>query len=107
MWQGTHMSFLRQLTGALTLSAYHGMEMRRVIEEVDLNRAVPYDIRPLIGELLYGGPVRYPADNHGPEPSMIRRGISQLQAFLDVLQCTGIPVNDRKKYDAHASNILP
>ena len=97
MWQGAHLSFIRQLTGALTLSAYHGAEMRRVVEQVDLNRAVPYDIRPLIGELLYGGPVRYPADNHGPEPSMIRRGISHLQAFLDVLQSVGIPMNDRKK----------
>jgi len=98
MWQGAHMSIQRQLTGALTLSTYHGKEMRRVVEQVDFNRAVPYDIRPLIGELLYGGPVRYPANNPSPPPSTIRRGFSHLQPFLDVLKFVGIPVNDRKKH---------
>lgn len=93
MWQGAHMSFLRQLTGALTLSAYHGAEMRRVFEQTDFNRAIPYDIRPRIGELLYGKSVRYPAVNPWPDSSEIRRGISHLQPFLDVLKCAGIPVS--------------
>lgn len=96
MWQGAHMSMQRQLTGALTLSPYHGSEMRRVVEQVDLNRAVPYDIRLLIGELLYGKPVRYPADNPCPPPSTMRRGYSHLQPFLDVLKFAGIPVNNDK-----------
>lgn len=106
MWQGAHLSFIRQLTGALALSAYHGAEMRRIVEQVDLSRAVPYDIRPLVGEMLYGKSVRYPEDNHGPEPSSIRRGISHLQAFLDVVQSADIPVNDRRKCNVSAANIF-
>lgn len=106
MWQGAHMSFLRQLTGALTLSAYHGPEMRRVTEEADLNRAVPYDIRPLIGELLYSKPVKYPLGNPGPQPSAIRSGVSDLQTFLKILQCAGIPANDGKKHNVSTANIL-
>ena len=98
MWQGAHLSFLRQLTGALTLSAYHGTAMQRVIEQVDLNRAVPYDIRALIGELLYGNPVKYPLGNPGPEPSAIRKGISHLEPFLEILELAGIPVDSRKTH---------
>lgn len=94
MWQGAHISIIRQLTGALTLSAYHGPKMRCVVEQVDLNRSVPYDIRPLIGELLYGKPVQYPADNYGPPPSTIRHGQSHLQPFLDALKFVDIPVNN-------------
>lgn len=90
MWQGAHMSMQRQLTGALTLSPYHGSEMRRVVEQVDLDRAVSFDIRPLIGELLHGRPLKYPASNPCPPPSTMRRGYSHLQPFLDVLKLAGI-----------------
>lgn len=92
MWQAVHLSFLRQLTGALFISAYHGPEMQRVIDRVDMNRAVPYDIRPMIGELLYGRPVRYPSDNPSPQSSQIRKGISDLATFMNVLRSVGIQV---------------
>lgn len=92
MWQGAHMSLLRQLTGALVLSGYHGPAMRGTVGQVNLNTAVPRDVRPLIGELLYGAPVRYPADNPGPPPSAIRRGVSHLEPFLSTLRSAGIVV---------------
>lgn len=97
MWQGAHMSLIRQLTGALTLSAYHGPAMRRVLEQVDFNKAVPYDIRPLIGEYLYGKPVSCPRINPGPPLSKIRSGVSGPQSFLEVLQSAGIPGANSEK----------
>lgn len=97
MWQGAHVSFLRELTGALVLSAYHGPQMRRVTEDADLNLAVSYDIRPLIGEILYGKPVKYPLTNPGPGLSTIRSGVSDLRSFLEILQGAGIPINGGMK----------
>ena len=90
MWQGSHMSMIRHLTGALVLSAYHGPATRRVLAEVDLGRAVRQDVRPIVGRYLYGGPVRYPATNPGPPVSSIRRGLSHLAPFLDALKQAGI-----------------
>ena len=90
MWQGSHMSMIRHLTGALVLSADHGPATRRVLARVDLRRAVRQDVRPIVGWYLYGGPVRYPATNPGPPVSSIRRGLSQLAPFLDALKQAGI-----------------
>lgn len=92
MWQGAHMSFLRQLTGALVLSGYHGPAMGRVLAQTDLQRAVRDDIRPLIGHHLLGREVSYPATNPGPPPSTIRAGISHLAPFLHAVDSAGIPV---------------
>jgi hypothetical protein len=93
MWQGAHMSLLRQLTGALVLSAYHGPAMRRVHEQVDLSHAVQDNVRPRVGKLLYGREVKYPTTNPGPPLSSIRSGVSHLKPFLDTLARAGIQVN--------------
>jgi hypothetical protein len=92
MWQGAHVSIMRQLTGSLVLSGYHGPAMREVLESVDLFSAVRDDIRPLVGERLFGGPVSYPSTNPGPPPSLIRRGVSHLRPFLKRLSSLGIPI---------------
>lgn len=92
---GSHMSFLRQLTGALFLSAYHGPEARAVIAEVDLDRAVKDDVRPLIGEILHGAPVIYPSTNPGPPVSRQRAGTSHLQPFLAALSAAGVELRGR------------
>ncbi|MBI5739854.1 MAG: hypothetical protein HZA16_03950 [Nitrospirae bacterium] len=93
MWQGAHMSIIRQLCDALAVSGYHGPSMRRVLSEVDLKRAVQDDVRPLIGKCLHGGPVIYPEANPGPPRSDIRRGVSQVEPFLKILSTLGIPYN--------------
>jgi len=92
MWQGAHMSLLRQLTDALFVSIYHGPAMLQARELVDLRGAVPQDIRPLVGSHLRGGPVRYPAANPGPSLSAIRQGVSGVTRFLDAIRRLGIPV---------------
>lgn len=92
MWQGAHVSILRQLTGALVASIYHGPAVREVREDVDLRLAVPYDVRPLIGECLRGSPVVYPSANPGPGPSAMRQGCSGVAPFIEALRRIGIPV---------------
>jgi hypothetical protein len=92
MWQGAHCSMLRQLTDALVVSIYHGPAMRAVREETDLRLAVPRDVRPLIGEYLYGTPPIYPSTNPGPEPSDIRRGMSGVAPFVEAAKRLGLRV---------------
>ena len=92
MWQGAHHSIIRQLTGALTLSAYHGPAMREVLQSVDLFAAVPHDIRPQLGERLLGAPVAYPETNPGPPKSRFRKGHSHLKPFLKRLAALGVPI---------------
>ena len=92
MWQGAHMSIIRQLTDALVLSGYHGPAVQKIWSQVDLNRAVQDDIRPIVGKYLHGGTVLYPSTNPSPPPSEIRKGISHLQPFLKSLRAVGISV---------------
>ncbi|MCB9897821.1 MAG: hypothetical protein H6825_07445 [Planctomycetes bacterium] len=91
-WQGFHMTVIRGTSGALPLSAYHGPRMQRVFARVDLTRAAQRDIRPRVGELLLGRPVRYPAENPGPPPSAFRRGLGRPGPFLERIRRAGIPV---------------
>jgi hypothetical protein len=95
MWQGTHMSFIRLLTGSLVLSGYHGPAVKEVVSRVDLSRAVNEDIRPRIGKILHGAEVVYPAENPGPPSSKIRRGISGPEPFLRALKTLDIAIDDR------------
>jgi len=94
MWQGAHMSIIRQLTDVLVLSGYHGPAVQKVWSQVDLNRAVQEDIRPIVGKYLHGGPVSYPSTNPSPPPSKIRKGMSHLQPFLKALRSVGISVHE-------------
>lgn len=84
-WQGVHMGFLHELTGAPVLSGYHGPKVTEVLKKIDHIKAVTRDIRPLIGEHLFGGKVVYPDTNPGPEPSSIRKGVSDVDTFLKTL----------------------
>jgi hypothetical protein len=92
MWQGAHMSLLRDLTGALVLSPYHGPTAADVLGEVDLAAAVTSDIRGALGERLAGGPVRYPATNPGPASSRFREGISGVDRLIEVAEAAGLRV---------------
>ena len=95
MWQGAHMSIIRQLTNSLVLSGYHGPAVRRVVCQVDLNTAVQEDVRPIIGRYLHGSPVVYPTTNPGPPPSEIRKGISHIDAFVKMLSSCGVAIMDK------------
>ena len=86
------MSIIRQLTDALVLSGYHGPAVQKVWSQVDLNRAVQKDIRPIVGKYLHGGTVLYPSTNPGPPPSKIRKGMSHFQPFIKALRSVGISV---------------
>ncbi|HJL41901.1 MAG TPA: hypothetical protein RMG48_11415 [Myxococcales bacterium LLY-WYZ-16_1] len=92
MWQGTHMSFMRGLTDCLFVSSYHGPKATRVLEAVDLEQAVRFDVRPLIGRRLLGTEVRYPETNPGPPLSLVRRGLCRADRFLAAARAAGIPV---------------
>ena len=93
MWQGSHNGILRELTDALVLSAYHGPAVQDVWLQTDLYRSVQRDIRPDVGKHLHGEMVVYPDKNPGPHPSVIRRGISDVQTFLTTLRTRGITVD--------------
>lgn len=92
MWQGVYHSILRGVTDSLVLSAYHGPSMTRVLEQVSLTSCVARDVRPLIGERLFGAPVRYPERNPGPPPSSMRRQLSHPDRFLPLLEREGLRV---------------
>lgn len=92
MWQGAHVSIVRAITGCLTLSAYHGTAMTKVLQEVNLCYSVPYDVRQMVGEILASGIVRYPESNPGPDPSDQRQGMSGPAHLFEVLRNLGIRV---------------
>lgn len=92
MWQGTHLSLLRDLTGALFLSAYHGVRVTELLAEVDLESVVTEDLRPAIGAELAGAPVHYPLSNPGPASSTWRAGASTVPRFLEVAHRIGLRV---------------
>jgi hypothetical protein len=89
--QGQHMEFLRELTGCLFLSAYHGPSVRQVWRDVDLASAVQADMRHLVGQNLAGRPVVYPSANPAPPPSPFRAGLGSPKRFFDLLDRLKFP----------------
>ena len=83
--QGSHMDFIRELTGALPLSAFHGPTVRDVLERAVLPPLTRRDIRFDIGERLFGKPVWYPGQNPAPPPSVQRHGLHAMAAVRDSL----------------------
>ena len=90
MWQGAHMSMLRQLTDTLVLSAYHGPEVSKLRARVDFRTGIIGDVRMEVGALLAGGPVHYPTTNPGPPPSSFRSGHSHVTPLLEELKTYGV-----------------
>lgn len=93
MWQGTHMSFMRGLTDCLFVSSYHGVQATEVLQSVNLEQAVRFDVRPMIGERLLGREVRYPATNPGPPLSQMRRRLCHPDRFLAAVRSANIPLS--------------
>lgn len=87
-WQGAHMGIMHELTGVPVLSAYHGPMVTALFARTQFSRAVGFDLRPTLGEALFDGPVVYPESNPSPPPSRIRRGLSSVATFIDVLKRT-------------------
>lgn len=91
-FQGSHMGFIREIADCLTVSAYHGPAVMKVWEQADLASVAQQDMRPMVGSLLLGRDVVYPAKNPGPTPSQIRQGLSSPVRFLDLLKQTGVSI---------------
>jgi hypothetical protein len=89
--QGSHMEFLRELTGCLFLSAYHGPSVQRVWCEVDLASAAQSDMRHLIGRALAHREVVYPNTNPAPPPSSFRAGLGSPARFFALLDRVHFP----------------
>lgn len=92
--QGTHLAFIRAIANCLVLSAYHGPEVMKVWQEVDLATAAQKDMRNLVGEILLGRPVIYPESNPAPAPSIIREQLVSLDNFAAALQKNGITIEN-------------
>lgn len=89
---GSHLAFYREITDCHALSAYHGPEMIKVWEEVDLGSAAQRDMRYLIGRYLHGKDVIYPMINPAPPPSKFRIGMSIPSKFIELLEAGGIRI---------------
>lgn len=85
MWQGVVLSIWRDVINCLVMSAYHGPRMRHVFSQVDIGRAVPGDIRGVIGRNLAGREVVYPDSNPSPPISSMRRDLARTDLFLRYL----------------------
>jgi hypothetical protein len=92
MFQGSHMSLLRELTDSLVLSAYHGPEVTRVLSQVDLAAVVHLDMRHLIALELFGRMPIYPTVNPAPPPSSFRAGMHNPERLFSLLENGGLPV---------------
>jgi len=95
MWQGVHGSLLRTLVQRPFLSGYHGPAVERLLGRVDLARAVGDDMRPLVGERLFGRPVQYPEENPGPPARESRLGRSSVGDFAAAVRELGLPLSVR------------
>lgn len=90
--QGCHNGFIREITNSLVISAYHGPEMMRVFEEVDLAAVAQKDMRHLVGERLLKRNVIYPQTNPSPPESQFRKGLHSIENFISLLKENSINV---------------
>ncbi len=86
------MGFIRSLTGALALSAYHGPSMSRLLATIDLLSVANSDIRHLVGRELLGRKVWYPDVNPAPDPSIFRTGLADSTVFLRAVREAGLAI---------------
>jgi len=86
MWQGAHMSIMRDITDCLVVSGYHGPAMRDVMNRTDLPNVVTTDLRSQIGKRLAGRKITYPETNPSPPVSAARRGLAHPDVFLRFFQ---------------------
>ena len=93
--QGGHLAFIREIADCLVLSAYHGSEVMKVWQEVDLASVAQRDMRDRIGEALLKRPVIYPTANPAPGPSLIRKGLGSPNHFASLLKQGGIIIKER------------
>ncbi len=92
MWQGVVLALMREVTGALALSAYHGPSTRQIWATLDIAKCVQADIRPLVGNSLKGAAVTYPETNPSPPCSASRKGISGVEQCVASLRQLGVEI---------------
>jgi len=95
--QGGHMAFIREIADCLVLSAYHGTEVMKIWQNVDLGSVANKDMRDLVGEILHKGPVIYPSANPAPGPSVIRKGLGSPDNFISMLIEAGVIIIGTEK----------
>ena len=88
--QGGHVGFLRSVCDALFLSAYHGPKATEAMFSVDLPKITGADLREKMGEILFGGPVRYPEQNPAPGPSHGRENLRTAARLRQALERFGV-----------------
>jgi hypothetical protein len=91
-WQGVHMSFLYEYLGCPVLSIYHNDDVMKIISQTDYVKVVTTDLRPTIGDMIFGRKVIYPEKNPSPPVSRIRKDISGSKIFLDLIQVNKISI---------------
>lgn len=91
-WQGVHMSFLYEYLGCPVLSMYHNDNVMNIICQTDYLKVLTTDLRPTIGDKIFGRKVIYPDKNPSPPVSSIRKDISGSKIFLDLIQQNKISV---------------
>lgn len=93
MWQGVHTAIVRELTGCLTLSGYHGPRLTGVLQRSDLSRCVFDDVRPDIGKRLAKRDVWYPAENPSPKAWNHRRAANTIERWVQAAATQGVEVH--------------
>lgn len=91
-WQGVHMSFLYEYLGCPVLSMYHNDNVMNIICQTDYFKVVTTDLRPPIGDKIFGRKVIYPEKNPSPPVSRMRKDISGSKIFLDLIQINKISI---------------
>ncbi len=95
--QGSHMGFLRSISDCLVLSGYHGPKTMGVWTSFDLKSIGNGDLRPGIGQCLFGKQVWYPAANPAPPPSRFRAGFRSRRGLLEAFAWYGISVSESSR----------
>jgi hypothetical protein len=91
-WQGVHMSFLHEYLEVPVLSMYHNANVMRVITHTDFEKVVTSDLRKQIGETLINRSLFYPDTNPSPPNSIVRKGLSGTNYYLEMVRKINIRV---------------
>ncbi|EKB48720.1 hypothetical protein [Cecembia lonarensis] len=85
-WQAVNHGVIRESTNMLNFSAYHGKNVLEVLSQTDLEKVIDSDIRPKLGDYIFGKKVIYPNSNPSPAAWENRIKYSTLGFFLDTFK---------------------
>ena len=88
LWQGNYHQVVKNVTGCPLLSPYHSREIWNELY-LHLDPSIMtegMDLRMQIGEELFGKPVRWIAQNPGPEPYRYKFSVDLYRAYLEQIR---------------------